>query len=90
VKALKQLCNFECQFPNCRTKIRKRNGDYYIEVAHIHPVANGGRSVIGNLLVLCPNHHKEFDHGSLEISEQTENKIRGIINGKEFDIEFPD
>jgi predicted restriction endonuclease len=44
----------------------------------------------GNLLVLCPNHHKEFDHGNLEISEQTENKIRGIINGKEFDIKFPD
>jgi predicted restriction endonuclease len=44
--------------------------------------------VIGNLLVLCPNHHKEFDHGKLEIEMQTETSIEGKLNGKEFHIQF--
>lgn len=89
VKALKSLCNFECQFPNCDALIPKSSGGFYIEVAHVQPVSKGGRSVIGNLLVLCPNHHKEFDHGKLEIENQTEISIQGTLNGKSFLILFP-
>ena len=89
IKALKELCEFRCQFPGCGVRIPKRNGGFYIEVAHIRPVSQGGKSVIGNLLVLCPNHHKEFDYGDLEISEQTADKIRGTLNGKPFEIRIP-
>jgi 5-methylcytosine-specific restriction endonuclease McrA len=89
VRALKELCEFRCQFPGCGTRIPKRNGEFYIEVAHIWPVSKGGQSVIGNLLVLCPNHHKEFDYGDLEIVEQTAGVIRGKLNGKEFEIRLP-
>ncbi|MCZ7384178.1 MAG: HNH endonuclease [Candidatus Methanoperedens sp.] len=89
VKAFKELCNFRCQFPDCNARIQKRNGGYYIEVAHIEPVSQGGKSVIGNLLVLCPNHHKEFDYGDLEIIEQKTDYLRGWLNGKEFEISFP-
>ena len=89
VKALKSSCEFKCQFPGCNVQISKREGGFYIEVAHIKPISRGGRSVIGNLLVLCPNHHKEFDYGNLEIIEQTEALIRGKLNGKDFQILFP-
>lgn len=86
VRSLKTFYAFTCQFPGCAIKIPKRNGGWYIEVAHIEAVAKGGRSVLGNLLVLCPNHHKEFDYGELEIFEQTIEVVRGKLNGREFTI----
>jgi hypothetical protein len=89
VRVLKELCEFRCQFPGCGVRIPKRDGGFYVEVAHIEPVSEGGRSTIGNLLVLCPNHHKEFDYGNLEIAEQTAHAIRGKLNGKAFEIHLP-
>lgn len=89
VKALKELCDFRCQYPDCNVRIPKTEGGYYIEVAHIEPVSEGGQSVLGNLLVLCPNHHKEFDYGDLEIIEQTIDYLRGKLNGKDFEISLP-
>jgi hypothetical protein len=89
VKALKELCDFRCQFPGCGVKIPKRGGGFYIEVAHIQPLSKGGSSVLGNLLVLCPNHHKEFDYGDLKIFEQKVEHIRGKLNDKEFEIRLP-
>lgn len=89
IKSLKDLCSFRCQFPTCGIQIPKRDGGFYIEVAHIEPVARGGRSRLGNLLVLCPNHHKEFDWGERVIYEQTRERIHGRLNGKEFDIHLP-
>ncbi|MBI4026368.1 MAG: HNH endonuclease [Verrucomicrobia bacterium] len=88
IQTLKQFCEFRCQFPNCGIRISKRDGGYYIEVAHIKPMHAGGQSVLGNLLVLCPNHHKEFDHGHVEILEQSPELIHGKLNGKEFKITF--
>ena len=86
IQAFKKASDFKCQFPNCGQRIIKKNGGFYIEVAHIKPVAKGGQSVLGNLIVLCPNHHKEFDYGDLKISKQTISSIAGQLNGKEFKI----
>ncbi len=89
VTALKELCKFCCQFPGCGTAIPKRGGGFYVEVAHIQPVSQGGRSVIGNIVVLCPNHHKEMDYGTLEITAQTPERVCGRLNGKDFEIALP-
>ncbi len=89
VRALKELRGYRCEFPECGVGIPKGSGGYYVEVAHIKPVRKGGRSVLGNLLVLCPNHHKEFDLGDRLIEEQTPTSIRGILNGKRFEITLP-
>jgi hypothetical protein len=89
VRTLKELCEFRCQFPGCGVRIPKRGGGFYVEVAHIMPVSKGGRSVIGNLLPLCPNHHKEFDYGNRKVMEQTSIQIRGSLNGRDFMIRFP-
>ncbi|OGU92064.1 MAG: hypothetical protein A2475_02955 [Ignavibacteria bacterium RIFOXYC2_FULL_35_21] len=88
VKFLKAKYNYQCQFPGCTAKIKTANGEYYVEVAHIEPVNKGGKSIIGNLLVLCPNHHKEFDLGRREIFEQTSIILRGKLNGLDFDIKL--
>lgn len=88
IQSLKQSCEFRCQFPNCGIRIPKKDGGFYIEVAHIKPVRSGGPSVLENLLVLCPNHHKEFDFGRVEIIKQTSEFIHGKLNGKEFNLKL--
>jgi len=89
VNALKELCRYRCQFPGCEARIPTKRGGLYVEVAHIRPVKRGGRSVLGNLLVLCPNHHKEFDHGDLKITAQSQRNIEGKLNGTSFRIPLP-
>ncbi len=88
INALKEATDYKCQFPNCGQRILKKNGSFYIEVAHIKPVSQNGQSILGNLIVLCPNHHKEFDFGDLKILEQTNSKLAGHLNGKNFEIEL--
>jgi hypothetical protein len=86
IKALKKAANYKCQFPGCGKQIIKKDGSHYIEVAHISAVAIGGQSILGNLIVMCPNHHKEFDYGDLDIHQQTLSKISGQLNGIPFEI----
>jgi hypothetical protein len=86
VQLLKQHHNYQCQFPGCTAKIQMKNGNNYVEVAHIRPVSKGGKSIIGNLLVLCPNHHKEFDFGDLQITIQDELYLEGKLNSRHFKI----
>ena len=88
IKSLKEFYNFQCQFTGCGVRIPKLDGGFYIEVAHIKPVSKGGQSVLGNLIVLCPNHHKEFDYGAVDIATQTTEIVRGKLNDKEFNIRF--
>lgn len=86
VNLLKKIANYKCQFPSCDSKVLTKEGINYVEVAHIKPVHEGGQSIIGNLIVLCPNHHKEFDYGLLSIDIQSENILTGTLNGKVFSI----
>ena len=89
VRALKKLADFQCLFPGCGVRIPKRGGGFYIEVAHIEPVHAGGQSVLGNLVVLCPNHHKEFDYGEPVIERQELDRVQGLLNGRRFEIRLP-
>jgi len=88
VTLLKEAANFKCQFPNCISEIKTKTGLNYVEVAHVTAVNKGGQSILGNLVVLCPNHHKEFDYGDLIITEQTPDKLSGSLNNKNFQIEL--
>ncbi|MPS66120.1 MAG: hypothetical protein DI622_08530 [Chryseobacterium sp.] len=88
VTALKELVEYKCQFPNCNSYIPDKNGINYVEVAHIKPVYQDGQSIIGNLIVLCPNHHKEFDLKPPTLDIQNEYVISGILNGKSFKIDL--
>lgn len=84
VAQLKILRDYTCQI--CGTKILKADGTYYIEAAHITPKAQKGPELPNNILILCPNHHKEFDFGNLIILERDDKHIRFRLNNNEYTI----
>ena len=84
VANLKRLRNFTCQI--CQCQIKKADGSFYIEAAHIYPKAKGGEESPRNLLILCPNHHKEFDYGQREILMHTDEEIEFNLNGINYKI----
>ena len=46
----------------CKKIIQVKKGNYS-EAAHIRPLGKGGFDSPDNVIVLCPNHHVEFDYG---------------------------
>ncbi len=80
---IKRHRGFKCQF--CNETILKEDGSFYIEACHINAKADGGKDVLENILVLCPNHHKLFDFGE-KIIITHDNKICVVkINRKRFE-----
>ncbi|WP_316799059.1 HNH endonuclease [Pedobacter frigidisoli] len=77
---IKILRHFKCQI--CGYRILKKTGGFYIEAAHITPKHKGGTEQIENIILLCPNHHKEFDHGEVEYLFRDNYHIEFIINGR--------
>ncbi len=84
IAQLKILKDFKCQI--CSTTIKKKDGSFYIEAAHIEPKHRKGRETPDNILLLCPNHHKEFDFGDRQISLHDKDKIHFTLNGLEHKI----
>lgn len=84
VAQIKVLRDFKCQI--CSTTIKKKDGTFYIEAAHIEPKHRKGRETPDNILLLCPNHHKEFDFGDRNISLHDKDKIHFTLNGIEHKI----
>ena len=84
IAQLKLFRNFKCQI--CDTQIKKANGEYYIEAAHIKPKHKAGTEKPDNILILCPNHHKEFDYGKLEIELHSKERIEFVMNDKKYKI----
>ncbi|MBV6425320.1 MAG: hypothetical protein NAOJABEB_03137 [Steroidobacteraceae bacterium] len=41
--------------------------EFYVQVHHITPVADGGTNDFSNLITLCPNHHVMADRGALNL-----------------------
>jgi len=72
---LKNMYDFKCQICNKSILIRRSGDDEflkYVEVHHIKPLGkpHKGLDKISNMLVLCPNHHAEFDMGSIAINPE--------------------
>ena len=84
VALLKRLHDFKCQL--CGLQIPKKNGGYYIEAAHIHPKRMKGPEIPDNILILCPNHHKEFDYGDRSLISYSQDKIEFTLNNKSYSI----
>ena len=77
---------YKCQI--CKTRIKKEDGSYYIEAAHIKPKSKKGPETPDNILILCPNHHKEFDYGNTQIIKHSKKKIVFKMNGKRHEIDL--
>ena len=86
IAQLKLYRDFKCQI--CGTQIRKKEGDFYIEVAHIKPKLMNGSETPDNILILCPNHHKEFDYGKLEILNHSKDNIEFELNERSYKIDL--
>jgi len=86
IAQLKILRGFKCQL--CQTQIRKRNGGYYVEAAHITPKSRKGLEMPDNILILCPNHHKEFDLGDRKITSRQRGRIEFYLNSRFFKIDL--
>jgi hypothetical protein len=86
IAQLKILRGFKCQI--CETRILKKDDEFYVEASHILEKRHKGTEMPENILILCPNHHKEFDLGKRNIMEKTKDKIVFQLNGKEYSIDL--
>lgn len=84
VAQIKILRDFKCQI--CSTTILKKDGSKYIEAAHIKAKHKKGRETLDNILLLCPNHHKEFDYGERKILNHIKSEIEFVLNGNRHKI----
>jgi predicted restriction endonuclease len=81
ISLLKQYRGYECQI--CQTSIIKSDGSRYVEAAHIDPHHRGGKATLRNIILLCPNHHKEFDLGQSTVQYSNDgNFVDVTLNGK--------
>ena len=65
--ALKRHYDNTCQF--CGARLQVAEGHFYSEAAHIKGLGepHNGPDTTSNMLVLCPNHHLQFDRGVLSL-----------------------
>lgn len=65
--ALKKHYDNICTF--CEIQLQVAADRFYSEAAHIKPLGNphDGPDKASNMLVLCPNHHLQFDRGVLRL-----------------------
>lgn len=84
VKELKRTYNHQCQV--CGTTRQQKGQKGYAEGHHLQPLGrpHDGPDIQENILVLCPNHHADFDYGkiavdpnTLEIAHEYEDSIDG-------------
>ncbi|QCJ47766.1 HNH endonuclease [Haloprofundus sp. MHR1] len=71
VRRLKELYDFSCQV--CGQQRRRSPDEPYAEGHHLQPLGghHNGPDAAENLLVLCPNHHADFDYGVIEVDPET-------------------
>lgn len=67
VRKLKSVYGDRCQL--CGDRLADGDGTGYSEVHHLRPLGepHDGPSEPTNMLVLCPNHHADFDNGVVRI-----------------------
>ena len=49
---------------------------YGNEIHHIIPISKNGTDEISNLILLCPNHHKQADYGIITLDEIADKQIK--------------
>lgn len=84
ISELKRVRNYKCQL--CGLGIKTKSAYPYVEGAHIVPKSKEGSEAPWNILILCPNHHKEFDRGDRSDIERTKHAYSFRLNGREFSV----
>ena len=67
----KKLYDHRCQL--CGDRRESRDGSPYAEAHHVKPLGDEheGPDTASNVVVLCPNHHADFDYGRLRIDPES-------------------
>lgn len=86
IAQLKRLRGYKCQI--CNIGIPTKNKTLYVEAAHIKAKRHKGPEIPSNILILCPNHHAEFDKGEKKIIIHTEDRIIFELNGNRYEIDL--
>lgn len=70
-RQLKQLYDSRCQV--CGDQRKHSASTTYAEAHHIQPLGGSpaGPDSEENILILCPNHHADFDYGMIKIDPET-------------------
>ena len=70
-KELKEEYQYHCQV--CGEARHKAPLEHYAEAHHIKPLGqpHEGPDTKSNILILCPNHHADFDHGLIYVDPET-------------------
>ncbi len=66
VKKLKEIYQNRCQV--CGFGFEYEKGKFYSEVHHYNPLEENGNDGMDNMIVVCPNHHAQFDYKMIAIS----------------------
>lgn len=71
VKNLKERYDYRCQV--CGERRQQGQTEAYAEGHHLHPLGDDppGRDQEDNIIILCPNHHADFDYGVIEVDPDT-------------------
>jgi hypothetical protein len=80
--ALRKHYKNTCMF--CQTQLQVGPGRWYSEAAHVKPLGkpHNGPDRTSNMIVLCPNHHLQFDRGVLKMKKAPAGfVIQSQING---------
>jgi predicted restriction endonuclease len=84
IALIKQFRGHKCQI--CSKEIITKDGSKYVEAAHIISKSEKGKETPDNILLLCPNCHKEFDIGDRQIILHNKKEIDFTINGNRHKI----
>ena len=55
----KMVAQHKCEVEGCNgARFQVASGEYFVEVHHLLPLAEGGADVLENTVALCPTHHR--------------------------------
>lgn len=79
VRIIKLLRGNKCQI--CGYSFKMESGEEYSECHHLEHLANKGLDISANLLILCPNHHRQFHYGGVAILRHSSILLEVEIDG---------
>jgi predicted restriction endonuclease len=68
-----------------------RNGDGFAEAHHVIPVSQGGAGLLShlNIMVLCPNHHRQAHYGRFDIERNEPDHWQIMLDDDSIRIDKP-
>lgn len=85
-KIIKLLRGGKCQI--CGFSFKTKSGDDYAECHHLEHLADSGLDISSNILVLCPNHHRQFHYGNVELLDRSSGKVKISLDGVHYVCEI--